>query len=95
MKELEKQKNIITIRLMTKFYIHRLWRITPAYMLVIMFSGCLTKYLGKGPNFEKDGFEPMCKVNWWTNLLYINNLVHTDKMVGSKSVQNKISLKLI
>ena len=94
MKEICRQQNRLTLKLLAKFYIHRLWRITPTYMFVVMFSGCLTKYLGKGPNFEKNGFEPMCEVNWWTNLLYINNLVRTDKMVSFaffslKSVLNK------
>lgn len=47
-----------------------------------MFSATLTKYLGTGPMYPKDGFEiNKCQDTWWTNLLYINNLVKTDQMV--------------
>jgi hypothetical protein len=50
-------------------------RITPPYALVILFSVTLTKYLGRGPVYPKDGFETSdCATNWWRNLLYINNI---------------------
>lgn len=66
---------------MIKFYVHRLWRITPPYMLVVMVSGCLTQYWATGPSYPtQEGLDPNCKANWWTNLLYINNLVNIDKM---------------
>lgn len=50
-------------------------------MLVIMVSACLTPYLGSGPNFPKDGYEPLCKNYWWYNLLYINNFIGLEKSV--------------
>ena len=43
-------------------------------MIVLMISATLTKYMGQGPLYPKDGFEiDQCKDTWWTNLLYINN----------------------
>lgn len=52
-------------------------------MLVLMVSATLTKYMGSGPNYPKEGFEiNSCKTTWWTNLLYVNNLVETDKSVN-------------
>jgi hypothetical protein len=51
-------------------------------MLVLMVSVCLSKYIGSGPLYPKDGFEiDYCRNSWWTNLLYVNNLVNTDKQV--------------
>lgn len=50
-------------------------------MLTMMFSATLTKYLGSGPFYPQTGFEVDQCESWWTNLLYINNFVKTDKMV--------------
>lgn len=45
-----------------------------------MISATLTGYLGNGPFYPYDGFEMnKCRDTWWTNLLYINNLVNVDK----------------
>ncbi|XP_069118681.1 nose resistant to fluoxetine protein 6-like [Argopecten irradians] len=65
------------------FYFHRFWRLTPPYMLVLMISATLTRYMGGdgGPNWAKKGIElDYCEDTWWTNLLYINNFVNIDKM---------------
>ncbi|CAF0932692.1 unnamed protein product [Brachionus calyciflorus] len=78
LKEVKKRK--LSFGLMAKYYFHRIWRLTPPYMLVLMVSALLSKYLGKGPMYPKDGFEiNKCQNSWWTNLLYINNLVKTDE----------------
>jgi len=82
MKESEKANNIIRFGFIFKYYIHRFWRITPPYMIIVMISACLTKYFGNGPFFAPDGFEiNQCRESWWTNLLYVNNLVRTEKLV--------------
>ncbi|XP_071147457.1 O-acyltransferase like protein-like [Mytilus edulis] len=61
------------------YYFHRIWRLTPMYMMVIMVYGCLMKYFGDGPLWpEAVKTADDCKINWWTNLLYVNNLVHVD-----------------
>ena len=51
-------------------------------MIIVMISSTLTKYFGNGPFFSPNGFEiDQCRETWWTNLLYINNLVKTEKLV--------------
>jgi hypothetical protein len=51
-------------------------------MLLIMINANLTKYIGDGPVFPIDGFDPTCKTEWWKNLLYINNFWTVEKMVN-------------
>ncbi|OWF35674.1 O-acyltransferase like protein-like [Mizuhopecten yessoensis] len=78
LKEMKKAKGRINWFM---FYFHRFWRLTPPYMLVLMISATLFRYLGDGPEWPKDGLEiESCATTWWTNLLYINNFVHADKM---------------
>ncbi|XP_070565068.1 nose resistant to fluoxetine protein 6-like [Ptychodera flava] len=58
------------------FYLHRFWRLTPMYMFAIFFWAYLMPYLGNGPyKAEANGIQEPCYQYWWTNLLYINNLV--------------------
>ncbi|XP_067687081.1 nose resistant to fluoxetine protein 6-like [Haliotis asinina] len=71
-----------TARQMVMYYIHRWWRLTPLYMIIIMIYSGLLDHLIDGPlaeaksNFDKD----YCRDNWWANMLYINNLYKTDEM---------------
>lgn len=62
------------------FYFHRVWRLTPAYMLILMVFTTLMRYWGSGPMWPT-GDVPYdnCKTAWWTNLLYVNNFVHLEK----------------
>lgn len=82
MKELSKRSYSLTFGFMLKYYIHRIWRLSPPYWTMLMFNILLTKYLGAGPFFPNDGFEKKdCQNNWWYNMLYINNFLGTDKQV--------------
>ncbi|XP_077994519.1 nose resistant to fluoxetine protein 6-like [Glandiceps talaboti] len=58
------------------FYFHRFWRLTPVYLFLIFFVTYLFPYFGTGPYTEviRDAPNP-CEDYWWTNVLYINNLV--------------------
>jgi hypothetical protein len=70
MREVKDKNTKITVSFILKYYFHRLWRITPPYMLVLFFSASLTRYLGDGPLFPASGYEiDYCKENWWTNVL--------------------------
>ncbi|KAI8518592.1 hypothetical protein Bbelb_046090 [Branchiostoma belcheri] len=62
-------------------YFHRYWRLTPTYMFVLMLYMWVLPYMFSGPFWPKppNGIDPNCGKNWWTNLLYINNLVNSDK----------------
>ncbi|XP_033734150.1 LOW QUALITY PROTEIN: nose resistant to fluoxetine protein 6-like [Pecten maximus] len=78
MKEMKREKGRINWFM---FYFHRIWRLTPAYMLVMFLDMSLFRYLGDGPFFSKDGPDgKFCRKNWWTNILYINNLVNSKEM---------------
>ncbi len=52
-------------------------------MFVLILSANISKYFGSGPFFPSNGFESKdnCQNYWWTNLLYVNNFVDTEKMV--------------
>ncbi|XP_052722101.1 nose resistant to fluoxetine protein 6-like [Crassostrea angulata] len=65
------------------FYFHRFWRLTPAYMLLMMISICLSRYFGEGPLWPDQGIEVnYCKNTWWKNLLYINNFYSEQSCFG-------------
>jgi len=58
------------------------FRLTPPYMLFLMTYVSLVKIVGDGPYWPQSGLETdHCEASWWTNLLYVNNLVKTDQMV--------------
>lgn len=56
------------------------------YMIILMIYTCLTTYLGDGPMWPKQIESAQnCRESWWTNLLYVNNLVLVDKQVREKN----------
>ena len=60
-----------------------LCRVTPVYMMVIVLVIFVVPHVGSGPLWpELARYNQHCHTHWWTNLLYINNLVHADQMVG-------------
>jgi len=61
------------------FYVHRLWRLTPAYMVVVFFYMLVFKYLGSGPFWEDDHCDA-ARGTWWKYLLYINNFIPIHQM---------------
>ncbi|XP_033763772.1 nose resistant to fluoxetine protein 6-like [Pecten maximus] len=77
MKEMKRQKGRINWFM---FYFHRLLRITPTYMLVILMDVAFSRYYADGPSWSQTEFTSgYCKDSWWTNLLYVNNFINTDK----------------
>ncbi|XP_053381296.1 nose resistant to fluoxetine protein 6-like [Mercenaria mercenaria] len=64
------------------FYFHRFWRLTPPYMLFLMFYVPTMKYWTTGPLWpQSTGFEQdECKDTWWKNILYVNNIIEPEKM---------------
>jgi peptidoglycan/LPS O-acetylase OafA/YrhL len=62
--------------LLLKLYAQRWLRITPAFMAAVLFYWQLLPLLSSGPYWDSfDGDCAICKRYWWTNPLYINNLV--------------------
>ncbi|XP_078580675.1 nose resistant to fluoxetine protein 6-like [Branchiostoma floridae x Branchiostoma japonicum] len=71
-------------------YVHRYWRLTPAYMFVLMLWMWVLPYMFSGPFWPQtpNGLDPYCEDNWWTNLLYVNNVVNSDRMrISQKYLQ--------
>ncbi|XP_055327622.1 nose resistant to fluoxetine protein 6-like [Paramacrobiotus metropolitanus] len=63
-----------------QYYIHRYWRLTAVYAVIMGVYLSLFKYLNIGPMWNPNGMEvDSCSYSWWTNLLYVNNLVRTSQ----------------
>uniref|UniRef100_A0A8R1DYJ6 NRF domain-containing protein n=1 Tax=Caenorhabditis japonica TaxID=281687 RepID=A0A8R1DYJ6_CAEJA len=59
------------------YFYKRYVRITPTYMVVMLFDVTLFSYISNGPFWrpiEKQG----CKHAWWTNFIYLNNFLLQD-----------------
>jgi len=58
------------------FYIHRYLRIVPLYAFLLLVWWRIAVHIGDGPFwFRWIGYTEICDKLWWTNLLFINNLV--------------------
>ncbi|KAL8592546.1 hypothetical protein ACOMHN_030231 [Nucella lapillus] len=62
----------ITARHLLHYYLHRLIRIWPAYILVVMVTACLLGYMADGPHWPPAA-HAQCRQQWWANLLFVNN----------------------
>ncbi|XP_052221322.1 nose resistant to fluoxetine protein 6-like isoform X1 [Dreissena polymorpha] len=62
------------------YYFHRIWRLTPPYMLVMFVYTTLINHWGNGPMWPQQGFDPNNCNTWWMNLLYINNFQDSKTM---------------
>ena len=73
LKQLDKLKGG-NIKFWIMFYIHRYFRLTAVYGMVIFFYATLFKHLATGPQSSYITTEvDICQKSWWSNLLYINN----------------------
>eukprot|EP00475_Leptophrys_vorax_P016689 TRINITY_DN23182_c0_g1_i1.p1 TRINITY_DN23182_c0_g1~~TRINITY_DN23182_c0_g1_i1.p1 ORF type:complete len:683 (-),score=171.21 TRINITY_DN23182_c0_g1_i1:92-2107(-) len=55
-------------------YLHRIWRILPTYLLVVLFLTFVMNFTGNGPAWTPiNGVESQCKSVWWRDVLFINN----------------------
>ncbi|KAL5233121.1 hypothetical protein ACI65C_000531 [Semiaphis heraclei] len=62
--------------------IYRIIRIFPTYIAVIVIFAFVLPYMGDGPLWKLIVYPEaeFCRKNWWTNLLFINNYVHSNEM---------------
>ena len=65
------------------YYVHRILRITPVYAFVLFSFWLLTVHFADGPLWQQtigpgSNFYQSCERYWWTNLLYINNIVPSN-----------------
>ncbi|XP_050058911.1 nose resistant to fluoxetine protein 6-like isoform X2 [Aphis gossypii] len=77
-KQLTEKKHLNFIPIM----IYRWLRIFPVYGTLIVTYIFVLPYLNSGPLWRMIVYRESerCKVNWWTNVLFINNYVHTDEL---------------
>lgn len=62
-----------------RHFVHRYFRISPAYYFVLFFFTWTTPLFTSGPYAHKTGYEA-CHTLWWTNLLYVNNIFPRDNV---------------
>ncbi|KAK0094750.1 hypothetical protein PV326_010087 [Microctonus aethiopoides] len=75
--ELDKRKSVNFIFL----YIFRYIRLTPAYLIIVGLYATWLPKLGSGPLWSRMIEEKArCQTSWWTNIIYINNYINTDKL---------------
>ena len=74
LKELEARNRPNCLMYFGKYYLYHFLRVTPTYLIVLLFMWKLTPLLGSGPLWSPavDMFIGKCEENWWTNVLYIN-----------------------
>ncbi|KAK6978811.1 nose resistant to fluoxetine protein 6, partial [Biomphalaria glabrata] len=55
--------------------------LTPPYMLVLVGMLGLQRFMGSGALWAtvQPSVQKYCEENWWTNLLYLNNVVNVDR----------------
>ena len=64
---------------LVKLIIFVLRRLTPVYAVIMGFVATLVVHLGSGPYwYSVKLMAEGCREEWWTNLLYINNLAYLD-----------------
>nr|XP_018898417.1 PREDICTED: nose resistant to fluoxetine protein 6-like [Bemisia tabaci] len=70
-----------------KHVVYRYLRLTPAYFFVVLMVMTFFYDLGDGPFWDLSvgAGRDLCRKNWWTNILYINNYlprVHEESCIG-------------
>ncbi|XP_055338682.1 nose resistant to fluoxetine protein 6-like [Paramacrobiotus metropolitanus] len=80
LKEVERTKSCLPLAFS---YPKRIWRLTPLYMVVLLVYLYIVPYVVGGPYsliVKQEGSPTeFCKKYWWTNLLYINNIIPLNK----------------
>lgn len=67
------------------FYFHRIVRLSPAYFFAIAFyTWIFPSWMSEMPDLLSDDSTAVhyCEKNWWTNFLYVNNIVNHKEQVG-------------
>ncbi|CAK1584155.1 unnamed protein product [Parnassius mnemosyne] len=71
----------VTWSLLPNIFLYRLWRLTPVYFLMILFTATWLRYLGSGPLWKLYVMSVVsdCRQYWWAHIFYINNYFPEDK----------------
>ncbi|CAG9759854.1 unnamed protein product [Ceutorhynchus assimilis] len=74
--QLSKKGVLDQIRAVPSMILHRYLRLTPAVLMIYLFSVYILKYTGDGPLFSyrvNGALNEPCKNHWWAVFLYIQN----------------------
>ena len=74
LKSLKRSEGKVSAKSIGILYLHRYWRLTPVYAAVMMIYTFLFPYVNRGPLSKPDLFQE-CRDFWWSNFLYINNVI--------------------
>nr|XP_003703360.2 PREDICTED: nose resistant to fluoxetine protein 6-like [Megachile rotundata] len=90
-KDVKRRFNVIGL------YLHRYFRLTPAYAMMIGFYATIFYKFGSGPHWDQwvGANREYCRENWWSNLLYVNNYVHLPRMCMSQSWYLATDMQLV
>ncbi|XP_013404080.1 nose resistant to fluoxetine protein 6 [Lingula anatina] len=75
------RENGVKTRTMVMYYVHRYIRLSPLYFMVLFIYVALQNYMGRGPMSARSIYDQQfCEWNWWTNLIYVNNVVKNKEL---------------
>ncbi|KAF7276881.1 hypothetical protein GWI33_009690, partial [Rhynchophorus ferrugineus] len=77
-----RDKKTLDLKLILFVIFNRIFRLTPTVLVVVLFHATWLRHLGNGPWWNDFvGYEyQKCRMNGWTNLIYINNWYDTFVM---------------
>ncbi|CAH0713386.1 unnamed protein product, partial [Brenthis ino] len=80
-KLLEEQKRGSSVLTFFKMMFNRIIRVSPSYFIVVWFATTWWERLGDGPQWRSlvRSEANICRQKWWTQFLYVSNLVNTDE----------------
>lgn len=67
-----------------QYYVHRFFRIAPAYYVAVLFVIAFLHYLGDGPSYSQvteTWLRDNCVKYWWSALIFIQNWIPSSIMV--------------
>ncbi|XP_071104181.1 O-acyltransferase like protein-like [Haliotis cracherodii] len=74
----------VTPKFLLLFYLHRLLRILPCYLVVLMIFANLMPYMGHGPRWKyATTAVNQCRDHWWANVFFFSNFYMADEMCMS------------
>ncbi|XP_039294748.1 O-acyltransferase like protein-like [Nilaparvata lugens] len=78
------------------FYLHRIVRILPMYAVVVFLGLTFYPRYASGPQWNHliKRHEQNCRDHWWTNMLFINNYVHTDRQCNPQTWYLAVDMQL-
>lgn len=88
-KEMDKKRRKFNGKIIFMYYFHRLWRLTPYVIAIVVFYATILPRIRRGPGefrtriFRLSNYPDiqLCQKYWWRTILYINNLFKSRNAV--------------